>query len=74
MISPDAYALKNFLTKTTDASSHPFRCERSWTPPCGREPALDTFITALQQDLMASQPAVIRNDLSKQERAAIKKL
>ena len=55
--------LKEFFDKdgntATDASSHPFRCKGSWTPPCGREPALDTFITAVQQDLMCSQPAVI---------------
>ena len=24
----------------TDASSHPFRCKGSWTPPCGREQPL----------------------------------
>ena len=69
---------KEFFDKdgntATDASSHPFRCKGSWTPPCGREPALDTFITAVQQDLMSSQPAVIRDNLSKQERVAIKKL
>ena len=29
---------------TTDSDNHPFRCKSSWTPPCGREPALDTFI------------------------------
>ena len=39
--------LKEFFDKdgntATDASSHPFRCKGSWTPPCGREPALDTL-------------------------------
>ena len=70
--------LKEFSDKdgntATDASSHPFRCKGSWTLPCDREPALDTFITATQQDLMSSQPAVIRDNLSKQEHVAIKKL
>ena len=55
-------------------SSHPFRCKGSWSPPCGREPVFDTFITAVQQDLMSSQSAVIRDNLSKQERVANKKL
>lgn len=41
---------------TTDADNHLFWFKGSWTPPCRREPALDAFINAIQQDLMFSQP------------------
>ena len=32
--------------------------KESWTAPCCKEAALDTFITAVQQDRMSSQPVV----------------
>ena len=50
---------------TTDADNHPFRCKGSWTPPCGREPALDSFTNSVQQDLMLSQPTIIHDNLTK---------
>ena len=51
-----------------------FRCKGSWTPPSGRDAALDTFINAVENDIMTSKPATIRNNLSKQERKALTKL
>jgi len=59
---------------TTDTDTHPFRCKGSWTPPHGREAALDAFINAVEQDVMFSKPARIRNNLTKIERKAIKQL
>ena len=75
--SVDAYALESFFAGnniTTDADKHPFRCKGSWTSPSGREPALDTFINAIQQDLMFSQPTIIHDNLPKEECEAIKNL
>ena len=57
---------------TTDTDTHPFRCKGSWTPPHGREAALEAFINAVEQDLMFSKPARIRDNLTKLERKAIK--
>ena len=59
---------------TTDSTDHPFKCKGSWTPPCGREVALDAFINAIQQDLMFSKPTRICDNLPKPERRAIKQL
>ena len=51
-----------------------FRCKGSWTPPSGRDAALDTFINTVENDIMTSKPATIHNNLSKQERKALTKL
>ena len=48
-----------------------FRCKGTWTPPNGRDAALDAFINAIENDIMASKPAPIRNNLSRKERKAL---
>ena len=76
-INEFARRLKEFFADndiTTDSDNHPFRYKGYWTPPSAGEPALDTFINAIQQDLMLSQPTIIRDNLPKEERDAIKTL
>ena len=51
-----------------------FRCKGSWTPSNGRDIALDTFINAVENEIMTSKPATIHNNLSMEERKALTKL
>ena len=69
--------LKEFFhdnNTTTATNAHPFTCKGSWTPPSGREAALDAFINVVEQDLMTSQPTRIHDNLTKHERKALKQL
>ena len=40
------------------------KCKGSWTPPNVRDIALDTFINAVENEIMTSKPATIHNNLS----------
>ena len=51
-----------------------FRCKGTWTPPSGRDAALDTYTNAVEHDIMSSQPSKIQNNLSKEERTALTNL
>ena len=62
------------ITNTLTNMAHPFKCKSTWTPPSGKEAALDTFINAIEQDLMSAKPTRIHDNLTKQERKAIKQL
>ena len=48
-----------------------FRCKGTWTPPNGRDAALDAFINAIENDIMTCKPTPIRNNLSRKERKAL---
>ena len=50
------------------------RCKGTWTPPSGRDAALDTYNNAVEHDIMSSQPSKIQNNLSKEERTALTNL
>ena len=65
------------LTDPNLSSDHEvkrFRCKGSWTPSNGRDIALDTFINAVENEIMTSKPATIHNNLSMEERKALTKL
>lgn len=44
-----------------------FKCKGTWTPPSGRDAALDTYINAVEHDIMSSKPSKIKNNFSKEE-------
>ena len=50
-----------------------FRCKGTWTPPSGRDAALDTYINAVEHDIMSSKPCKIKNDFPKEECSALTK-
>ena len=35
---------------TSDANINPFKNKSNWTPPSNRDPALETYITAVRRD------------------------
>ena len=51
-----------------------FRCKGTWSPPSGRDAALQTYINAIENDIMSAQPSKIQNNLSKEERTALTNL
>ena len=50
-----------------------FRCKGTWTPPSGRDAALDTYINAVEHDIMSSKPCKIKNHFPKEECTALTK-
>ena len=53
---------------------NPFRPKGTWTPPPHRDPALDTFLDAVEHDLFNVTPAPVRDNLTTRERDALKLL
>ena len=47
-----------------------FRCKGTWTPPSWRDAALDTYINAVEHDIMSSKPCKIKTNFPKEEYAA----
>ena len=58
-------------TNPPDDEQTRFRRKGSWTPPNGRDAALDTFINAIETNIMTSKPTAINNNLSRKERKAL---
>ena len=53
---------------------NPLRPKGTWTPPPHRDPALDTFLDAVEHDLFNVTPAPVRDNLTTRERDALKRL
>ncbi|KAJ8026513.1 hypothetical protein HOLleu_31360 [Holothuria leucospilota] len=52
-----------------------FRLRNNWNPPLGRDPHLESFISAVRQDVQDFQaPKYVRDNLTKGERAALRNL
>ena len=64
---------QNNKTDSTNPSDEVkrFRCKGTWTPPNGRDAALDAFINAIENDIMTCKPTPIRNNLSRKECKAL---
>ena len=64
----------SFVTSARTDEFPRFRCKTrkgKWTPPRSRDAALDTYINAVELDIVSSQPSKIQNNLSKEERTAL---
>ena len=53
---------------------HFFKRKSTWTPDKNREPALDLFIHLITKDILNTKPLKIADNLTKQEREALKNL
>ena len=53
---------------------NPFKRKSTWTPHKNREPALDIFKHLITKDILNSKPLKIADNLTKQEREALKNL
>ena len=53
-------------------SRNPFHVKSSWTPPSNRDPALDAFLHAVEQDIFNTPLKSVRDNLSKDERIDLK--
>ena len=53
---------------------NPFKRKSTWTPDRSREPALDLFILLITKDILNTKPLKIADNLTKQERKALKNL
>ena len=51
---------------------NPFKCKSTWTPDKNREPALELFIHLITKDILNTKPLKIADNLTKQEREALK--
>ena len=51
-----------------------FRCKGTQTPPSGKDAAVDTYINAVEHDIMSSKPSKIKNTFSKEECTALTNL
>lgn len=58
----------------SDNTTNPFRVKSTWTPQPGRDPSLDAFANTIERTLLNSQPTKMRDNLTKRERKAIKRL
>ena len=57
-----------------DFNPNPYRLKSTWCPPPNREPVLDIYIDSVERDIMSAKPTRIRDNLTKRERQALKKL
>ena len=53
---------------------NPFKRKSTWTPDKNREPTLDLFIHLITKDILNTKPLKIADNLTKQEREALKNL
>ena len=60
--------------KNKDLKPNPFYIKSSWTPPPNRDPVLDLYIDTIERDIMTAKPTGIRDNLTRRERQALKKL
>ena len=66
--------LEYFHDYPPQTNLNPFRTKSNWTPPLHRDPALDTFLDAVEHDLFKLKPAPVRDNLTTRERQACKML
>ena len=50
--------LEYFHDHPPQTNPNPFRPKSTWTPPPCRDPALDTFLDAVEHDLLNVTPAL----------------
>ena len=55
-------------------SHNPFRVKSTWTPHPGRDFSLDAFSNTIEEQLLNARPTRIRDNLTKRERRALKRL
>ena len=53
---------------------NPFRVKSNWTPHPGRDASLDAFSNTIEEQIVNSRPTKIRDNLTKRERRALKRL
>ena len=66
--------LEYFHDYPSQPKPNPFRPKGTWTPPPHRDPALDTFLEAVEHDLLNIKPGPVRDNLNARERHACKLL
>ncbi|XP_078371355.1 uncharacterized protein LOC144655007 [Oculina patagonica] len=70
--------LKEFFYHEGDNDNNldpnPFRLKSSWRPPSNRDPVLEIYIDTIERDIMTAKPTKIRDNLTRRERQALKKL
>ena len=66
--------LEYFHDHPPQTNPNPFRPKSTWTPPPCRDAALDTFLDAVEHDLLNVTPAPVRDNLTARERNACKLL
>ena len=66
--------LEYFHDYPLQTNLNPFCTKSNWTPPLHRDPALDTFLDAVEHDLFKLKPAPVRDNLTTRERQAYKML
>ena len=57
-----------------DFNPNPFRLKSTWCPPTNREPVLHIYIDSVEKDIMSAKPTRIRDNLTKRDQQALKKL
>ena len=60
--------------KISLTDDNPFKCKSTWTPDKYREPALDLFIHLITKYILNIKSSKIADNLTKQEREALKNL
>ena len=63
-----------FHDNPSENVSNPFKPESLWTPPSDRDNALNTFLNAVEHDLLTTKPCRVRDNLPKQQRRALHQL
>ena len=53
---------------------NPFRVKSNWTPHPGRDASLDAFSNTIEEQIVNARPTKIRDNLTKRERRALKRL
>ena len=66
--------LEYFHDFPSQSDPNPFHIKSSWTPAPHRDPALDTFIDAVEHDILNLPPKPVRDNLTTRERHALKQL
>ena len=66
--------LEYFHDYPSQPEPNPFRPKGTWTPPPHGDPALDTFLDAVEHDLLNIKPGPVHDNLNARERHACKLL
>jgi len=66
--------LEYFHDFPSQTDYNPFHSKSTWTPPPHRDKALDAFISAIEHDILNLHPKPERDNLTTNERHALKQL
>ena len=66
--------LEYFHDYPTQANPNPFHPKGTWTPPPHRDTALDSYLNAVERDVLNLKPNPVRDNLTIHERNACKLL